>query len=64
MISYAKRFFIVFLLAICISLLFLAGRQTETAQKSDGAAAEKDGVTWESYPEFYLMGKSTNARSS
>lgn len=56
MISYAKRFFIVFLLAICISLLFLAGRQTETAQKSDG-------VTWESYPEFYLMGKSTNARS-
>lgn len=44
MISYAKRFFIVFLLAICISLLFLAGRQTDSAQEREAAAGEEGGV--------------------
>ena len=30
MVSYAKRFLIVFVLAICIGLLFFAGRSQET----------------------------------
>ena len=29
MVSYAKRFLIVFVLAICIGLLFFAGRQSQ-----------------------------------